>query len=66
MAISGHQWQSVAISGQTDLGVEEGHQWQSVVISGNQWQSVARRTWALRRGARTVNTVRIAAFAGTT
>jgi hypothetical protein len=31
MAISGHQWPSVAISG---------HQWQSMAINGNQWQSV--------------------------
>ena len=32
MAISGHQWPSVALSGT---------HWQSVTISGNPWQSVA-------------------------
>ena len=32
MAISGHQWPSVAISG---------HRWPSVAISGHQWPSVA-------------------------
>jgi len=39
-AISGNQWQSVAINvRKLDSTLAGGNQWQSVAISGNQWQS---------------------------
>ena len=39
-AISGNQWQSVAIRGHQRVRGQS-NQWQSVAIGGNQWQSVA-------------------------
>ena len=47
-AISGNQWQSVAISGNQERSVAirnaiSGNQWQSVAISGNQERPVAIR-----------------------
>ena len=42
MAISGHQWPSVAISGNQRPSVSISvNQWQSEAISGHQWQSEA-------------------------